>query len=177
MPPLLPARQIAYFVADVRAAAQAHHGRFGSGPFFVAEHIPLRRCVHRGVERPLDHTSAYGQWGPLMVEFVQQNTPGPSAFHDVYAEGSDRWGLHHIALFVDDVDAAIARHEAAGQPVAARAEMHDGFVFAFIDAVHDLGHMIELYAPTPQLTGFYDFVAKAAENFKGGEIVRTIRLG
>ena len=175
--PGLPVRQIAYFVADVRAAAKAHHARFGSGPFFLAEHIPLRRCVHRGVERPLDHSSAYGQWGPGMVEFVQQNNPGPSPFHDVFPEGSGRGGLHHIALFVEDVDAAIAAHTAAGQPLAARAEMHDGFVFAFIDACAELGHMIELYSPTPQLTGFYGFVARAAGDFRGGEIVRTITLG
>ena len=88
----LPIRQIAYFGTDVRAAALRHSQTYGSGPFFVAEHIPLRRAVHRGVERTLDHSSAYGQWGGVMVEFVQQNNPGPSAFHDMYPEGSGHSG-------------------------------------------------------------------------------------
>jgi len=58
----LPIRQVAYFCADVRVAAAAHHDAFGSGPFFVADNIPLARSVHRGTERLLDHTSAYGRW-------------------------------------------------------------------------------------------------------------------
>jgi len=52
-----PAGRIAYLIADVRAAALAHHRLIGSGP---------------------------------------------SAFHDVYPDGSGRGGIHHAALFVDD---------------------------------------------------------------------------
>lgn len=170
----LPIRQIAYFAADVRAAATAHHALFGSGPYFVADNIPLRTSLHRGTPRPLDHTSAYGQWGDIMVEFVQQNNPGPSAFHDVYPEGSGRGGVHHVALFADDVQAEIARFNAAGHETALYAEMSDGFAFAFIDTVATLGHMVELYAPAPVLTGFYDMVSDAAKHFTGGDLITTI---
>ena len=169
-----PIRQIAYFVPDVRAAALAHHALLGSGPYFVAEHIPLRLSVHRGVERPLDHSSAYGQWGDVMIEFVQQNNPGPSAFHDVYPEGSGREGVHHVALFVDDVDAELARFKEAGFATALRAEMNDGFVFAFVDTVASLGHMLELYAPVPSLSGFYAMVAEAAKGWDGKDVIRDI---
>ena len=170
-----PIRQIAYFCADVREAALAHHQLTGSGPYFVADHIPLAKAVHRGVERPLDHSSAYGQWGELMVEFVHQNSPGPSPFRDLYPEGSGRWGLHHVALFVDDVDAELERYSAAGFPTALRAEMNDGFVFAFADTAATLGHMTELYAPVPALTGFYRTVEEAAAHYRtGDEIIRTI---
>ncbi len=172
-----PIRQIAYFVPDVRAAALAHHRLFGSGPYFVAEHIPLRRAVHRGVERTLDHTSAYGQWGELMIEFVQQNNPGPSAFHDMYPEGASAGGVHHIALFVDDVQAEIARFNAAGHETALYAEMADGFAFAFMDTVAVAGHMVEIYQPLPQLTGFYDMVAQAAKTFTGEEVINDISFG
>jgi Glyoxalase/Bleomycin resistance protein/Dioxygenase superfamily len=170
----LAIRQIAYFVRDVRVAALNHHEQFGSGPYFVAEHIPLRSALHRGVERPLDHSSAYGQWGEVMIEFVQQNNPGPSAFHDVYPEGSGREGVHHVALFVDNVDAELARYSQRGFDTALRAEMNDGFVFAFVDTVAVFSHMIELYAPLPQLTGFYAMVADAAKSFKGGDVIHTI---
>jgi hypothetical protein len=159
----LPIRQVAYFCADVRAAARAHHAAFGSGPYFVAEHIPLARAVHRGTERLLDHTSAYGQWGEVMIEFVAQNNPGPSPFRDLYPEGSGRYGLHHVAVFVDEVDAALADFAAQGAACALRAEMNDGFVFALADTSATLGHMTELYAPTHGLLGFYAMVAKAAQ--------------
>ncbi|MES2271901.1 MAG: VOC family protein [Pseudomonadota bacterium] len=169
-----PIRQVAYFVPDVRAAALDHHRLYGSGPYFVAEHIPLRKSLHRGVERPLDHSSAYGQWGPLMIEFVQQNNAGASAFHDIYAEGSGKQGMHHVALFVDDLPAEMARFNAAGHETALYAQMNDGFAFAMMDTVADTGHMVELYAPVPSLVGFYDFVAKSAAKFDGSDPVRTI---
>lgn len=172
----LPIRQVAYFCADVRAAALAHHRLFGSGPFFVADNIPLARAVHRGVERPLDHSSAYGQWGDVMVEFVAQNNPGPSPFRDLFPEGSGQWGLHHVAVFVDDVDAALARFEAQGHATALRAEMNDGFVFAFADTTAALGHMTELYAPVPVLTAFYAMVAEAANGYRGEDPIRPIAL-
>jgi catechol 2,3-dioxygenase-like lactoylglutathione lyase family enzyme len=172
----LPIRQVAYFCADVRAAARAHHAAFGSGPFFVAENIPLARAVHRGTERLLDHTSAYGQWGEVMIEFVAQNNPGPSPFHDLYPEGSGRYGLHHVAVFVDDVDAALAEFAALGAPCALRAEMADGFIWAFADTSASLGHMTELYAPTQSLTDFYVMVANAARD-GNRECLTTISLG
>ncbi len=177
----LPIRQIAYFCADVRAAARAHHAVYGSGPFFVADNIPVARAVHRGVERLHDHSSAYGQWGDVMVEFVQQNNPGPSPFHDMFPEGSDSYGLHHVAVFVDDVDAALAEFAAQGASCAMRAEMADGFVYAFADTSASLGHMTELYAPRPSLLSFYAMIADAAKDFgRDGaperDLITTIRL-
>lgn len=173
----LPIRQIAYFCADVRAAAIAHHRRFGSGPYLVADHIPLARAVHRGVDRPLDHSSAYGQWGTLMIEFVQQNNSGPSPFHDLFPEGSGRFGLHHVAVWANDVDTCLAAFAAEGAPTAFRAEMKDGFVFAFADTSAAYGHMTELYAPVPALTHFYEMVESAARSYRGGDILTTINMG
>jgi hypothetical protein len=167
-----PVRQIAYFVADVRVAAERHAALYGSGPFFVAEHIALRRAVYRGVEGVLDHSSAYGQWGDVMIEFVQQNDPGPSVFRELYPDGGE--GMHHVALIVDDLAAARARFEAAGMPVALHAEMMDGFTFLMMDAVAQYGHFVELYEGVPTLTGFYDTVRAAAQGFDGRNVIRDI---
>lgn len=167
-----PVRQIAYFVRDVRAAAVRHAALFGSGPFFVAEHIPLRRADHRGVPGTLDHSSAYGQWGEVMIEFVQQNDAGPSVFRDLYPDGGE--GMHHVALIVPDLTAARARFAADGLEVALHAEMMDGFTFLMIDAVERFGHFIELYEATPTLTGFYDLVRDASDGFDGQAPIREI---
>ena len=169
--PDLPPRQIAYFVEDAKAAAIRHHRMFGSGPYYLSEHIPLATSLHRGVQRPLDHTSAYGQWGEVMIEFVQQNNPGPSAFHDMYPERSDQFGLHHVALFVDSIEQEIGRFEAEGYAIALDAAMNDGFRFAFVDTSSSLGHMLELYEPQDVLTQFYGMVAQSAGDFSKGEII------
>lgn len=171
---MLGVRQLAYAVADVDAAALAHHRRFGSGPFFVLRHVALASSVHRGVERPFDHSSAYGQWSEVMVELVQQHNPDPSAVHDMYPHGSGREGLHHAALFVDDLDGTIARFDAEGMPLAQLSVTKTGTTFAFVDAREQMGHMLELYEPTAQLIGFYDFVAEAAKGWNGREPVREL---
>jgi hypothetical protein len=65
-----------------------------------------------------------------------------------------RYGIHHVAVFVEDVDAALAEFAAQGAPCAMRAEMADSFVFAFADTTATLGHMTELYSPGPVSSAF-----------------------
>lgn len=174
LPGGLAVRQLAYKVNDLEAAAAAHHRQFGSGPFFVLRHVALSRSVHRGVDRPFDHSSAYGQWGAMMVELVVQHNPDPSALHDMFPYGSGAGGLHHAALFVDDLDAAIDRFAGEGAPLAQLCVTRTGTAFAFVDTRASLGHMLELYEPTPQLTGFYDFVADAAKAWDGMDLIREL---
>jgi hypothetical protein len=171
---VLPVRQLAYKVNDLEAAAAAHHRRFGSGPFFVLRHVALASSVHRGTARPFDHSSAYGQWGSVMVELVVQHNPDDSALHEMFPWGSGREGLHHAALFVDDLHAAIAQFEGEGAPLAQLSVTAGGTAFAFVDTRESLGHMLELYEPAPQLTGFYDFVAAAADGWDGTDLIREL---
>jgi hypothetical protein len=170
----LAVRQLAYKVGDLRAAAAAHYRQFGSGPFFVLRHVALASSVHRGVARPFDHSSAYGQWGDVMVELVVQHNPDDSALHEMFAYGAGAEGLHHAALFVDDLHAEIARFAAEGAPLAQLSVTAGGTAFAFVDTRATLGHMLELYEPTPQLTGFYDFVANAAQGWNGKDLIREL---
>jgi len=174
MTDVLAPRQLAYFVDDIDAAARAHSAAFGSGPFFALRHVPLSQSAHRTMERPFDHSSAYGQWGDLMVEFVQQHNPDPSAFHDLFPVGSGRFGLHHSALWVDDLSDAIARFEAKGMPLAQISTTSFGTQFAFMDASASLGHMIELYEGDESLIGFYNFVKDASKNWGGQPIIQEL---
>ena len=171
---MLAVRQLAYKVNDLEAAAEAHHRQFGSGPFFVLRHVALASSVHRGVERPFDHSSAYGQWGGVMVELVVQHNADESALHEMFPHGSRAEGLHHAALFVGDLDAAIARFTSEGAPLAQLSVTAGGTAFAFVDTRASLGHMLELYEPTEQLTGFYDFVAAAAQGWDGRDLLREL---
>lgn len=171
---MLAVRQLAYKVNDLEAAVAAHHRRFGSGPFFVLRHVALACSEHRGVERPFDHSSAYGQWGGVMVELVVQHNPDDSALHEMFPHGSGSEGLHHAALFVDDLAAEIARFEAGGAPLAQLSVTASGTAFAFLDTRASLGHMLELYEPTAQITGFYDFVAQAAQGWDGTDVLREL---
>ena len=163
--------QIAYFVTDIRTAALDMAENFGAGPFFISSRIELSRCEHRGQKQNFVHSSAYGQWGEIMLELVQQDEEGPSPFRDMYGPGEE--GIHHGALFVDSMNQAITEYQQGGFPLTARATTLQGNVeFAFIDTRSSLGHMLEIYEPVELLLNFYKMVKNASVNWDGKDPVR-----
>jgi catechol 2,3-dioxygenase-like lactoylglutathione lyase family enzyme len=164
--------QVAYAVPDAAAYARRFAEQFGAGPFFLRPHIELHDVEHRGAAATFDHTSAYGQWGDVMVELVQDHGTGPSIVRDMFAHAES--GLHHLAFFVDDLDESTARLGALGYVTAMRARTASGQRFHFLDARAPLGHMLELYARNDRLASFYRMVAEAAAGWDGSEPVRAL---
>lgn len=156
--------QIAYAVADVDQGARTFAATMGAGPFFIVKHIPLKSARVHGKESTFDHSSAYGQWGEVMVELVQEHTPA------LVTPGR----LHHLAFMVPSIRSAVAACVTRGWPEALWAETSNGQAFAFCDARHELGHFIEMYEPTPGLLGFYDMVKRASLDWDGSEPVRSL---
>ena len=172
MLPTRPVAQIAYVVNDVRASALKMAKTFGAGPFFLLENIQLSACDHRGSECLFVHTSAYGQWGTVMMELVRQEDDGPSPFRDLYAPGQE--GLHHTATIVDDFDEACADYAAHGFDLATRAVTTGGTEFGFVDATAVFGHFIEVYEGSSALLGFYAMVRDAAQGWTGEDPLRSL---
>lgn len=156
--------QVAYAVTDVRRAAASFAGRTGAGPFFVVEHIALSSARVRGEHGAFDHSSAYGQWGTVMVELVEEHSP------PLVEPGR----VHHLAFMVASLPDAQAWCVGHGWPEALLATTTGGQQFAFHDAVADLGHLVELYEPSDRLCGFYSYVATAADGWDGADPVRSV---
>jgi hypothetical protein len=165
-----PIRQVAYATTDVRKAAARHSALYGSGPFLVTKLPPLP-SVHRGKEGILEMTVAFGQWGAMQVEFMQQDNTGPSVVRDLYPEGSRDTVLHHLCCIVDDLDTAIDGFARAGYAEVSRLITSAGDA-VFIDTLANEGHFIELYQSTPTVVAMYDTVANAALGFDGSNAVR-----
>ena len=146
--------QIAYGVTDPTTAATRWEERHRAGPFVVNPHIELIEVVHRGEPGTLDHSSAYGRWGNVMVELIEVHDAEPAGLLDLVR--TDHGGLHHGAVFADDLDAAAVSCEGRGHPEVVRASTSHGVRFAWFDARHDLGHLVEVYERHPLLTGFYE---------------------
>lgn len=163
-----PVVQLAYYVDDPIEAAERWAQDRGAGPFFVREHIAVGDVVYRGRPSSFDHTSAYGQWGAVMVELFTQHDDAPSAVRERFARGET--GLHHMARFVDDFAAAA---EASGDRLAMTARS-GSTAFAFVDARDETGHYWELYEGTERLRGFYRMVADAAVGWDGRDAVRLM---
>ncbi|MGA9275922.1 VOC family protein [Ilumatobacter sp.] len=158
--------QIAYATDDVHAAAR-RWVQHGVGPFFVLEHIALADAEVDGIPSEFDHSSAYGQWGPVMVELICQHGAGPDP-----VVGTS--GVHHVASFVDDLDTASAQLSADGFERRLFAHTAGGQGFAFHDARSTLGHLLEIYEQTAGLTRFYSMVRDAAVDWDGTDPIRVL---
>jgi len=157
--------QIAYAVDDVVAAATSCVER-GAGPFFVRHHIQVRASRMHGVDAVFDHSSAYGQWGPMMVELLCE--------HHAHAERiGPKQGVHHMAFYVDDVSSAQEQLTTHGWPEALYAEA-GATAFAMHDARAELGHLVEIYHDSPGLVDFYDMVRNASIDWNGQDPIRVL---
>ena len=165
-----PPKQIAYAVPNAFEAAKKWVKDFGAGPFFIAEHIPVTDVIYRGSPSMFDHTSAYGQWGDIMVELVQDHGTGPSVVRDLY--NVDESGLHHLAFFVEDIDLATKSLVDLGFELGMTARAGPT-IFNMIDATKTLGHFVELYEPNAALINFYTRVKEASINWDGEDPIRT----
>jgi len=163
--------QIAYVVNDAAAAAERWAEDFGAGPFYLAERIAVSDVIYRGSPGEYDHSSAYGQWGNIMLELVQDHGIGASVVRDSYAAG--KTGLHHLAYFVEDLNNATEKLANMGFELAMSAKAGDTR-FNFIDARSLMGHFIELYEPDERLSSFYSMVKEASLTWDGKDSVRKL---
>lgn len=158
--------QIAYAVDDVESAAARWVER-DIGPFFVRQHIEVVNARLRGRPGVFDHSSAFAQWGEMMIELIQQHDGGTDPI-----VGSS--GIHHVAHFVDNVADASAILRDSGRPEVLYGETSTGMPFAFHDALAERGHLIEIYERTPALSRFYEMVRAAAVGWDGSDPVRRL---
>ena len=165
--------QVAYHVPNIHQAALHMAENFSAGPFFVVPQIQLKWGQHRGQECNFVHSSAYGQWGNVMMELVQQDSShDPSPFRDLF--DAHQQGLHHTAVMVDDMAEAYQHFEQQKIFCATKAMTLTDTEFAFLDATQQMGHFIEIYAKSPGLLGFYNMVKEAAENWRGDAPIREL---
>lgn len=168
-----PVVQIGYYVPDVKQAVLQHSEIFGSGPFFLTENMKSE-VIYRGEKLNMDVSAAFGQWGDIQVEFVQQNNAEAS-----YLTETGAYGLHHFAVFVDDMDAAMAEFQAYGCEVSGYEKRQDGsYVTAMIDCKKMYGHCIEMYsAKDISILGLFKAIRGISEGWDGTTDVVRSKLG
>lgn len=168
--------QNAYVVADLTAACHRFSDLLGIGPFFRTEPHPMRNVRYRGAPaaEPVVIEIACAQAGDVQIELIQQHSPGPSAYRDVYAE--DEEGLHHVAVFSADYERSRQSLAEAGFEVAMEISGADDYEICYMDTTAAFGHMLEIYPEHPSLLRFYAFVRSAAERWNGQDLIRPLDL-
>lgn len=143
----------------------------GAGPFFGMEHIVFEEVSFENRPAVYDHSSAFGQWGPILVELTEVHAADPPAFRDaLVAPGG---GIGHIAWLADSLDEEVARLRHlgiepfhAGRTGPASAVWFDGGAL--------FGHPIEVLQRRQEILGFYEMVRSSADGWDGSEPLRVM---
>ena len=108
-----PIAQLGYVVDDVSAAMEHWIGALDVGPFFYLPSPPLNDLRYRGEPTEARIAVAITYSGDLQVELIQALDDHPSPYRDFRADHGS--GLHHVAHFTGDFDAAMAAYRALGR--------------------------------------------------------------
>jgi Glyoxalase/Bleomycin resistance protein/Dioxygenase superfamily len=165
-----PFHHIGYVVDDLETAARRLSAATGAGPFLMLEHVPLAAASYRGAPAHYDHSTAFAQWGPVIVEISQIHAAEPTGLREFFTAGRHP-AVGHVAWLVDDLDGESARLEDAGCGLVhsgssgpVRANWHDGGPL--------FGHPIEVHRRGTALLGFYETITAAARDWDGSDPLR-----
>ena len=157
---LPPIHHLGYVVEDLHRDVPRFAAATGAGPFFAMEHIPFDEVTYRGEPAVYDHSSAFGAWGPLLVELTQVHDAQPAGLRDSLVGPGG--GVGHVAWLADSL-------EDGGRPGCAALGIepfHAGRTgpasAVWFDGGELLGHPIEVLERRDELLGFYAMVREAA---------------
>jgi catechol 2,3-dioxygenase-like lactoylglutathione lyase family enzyme len=162
---------IGYVVDELPAAAELFARRFGAGPFYAIEHIVFDEVTYRGEPAAYDHSSAFGQCGPMIVELTQVFDARPAGLEEALVKPGD--GVGHVGWLADSLEDEVARLEAAGLVPFHTGRTGPASVVWF-DGGPLLGHPIEVLQRRDELERFYDMVTRASEGWDGQDPYRPM---
>lgn len=171
VPAIPPLHHVGYVVSDLRSGVQEFTAATGAGPFFAMEHIVFQEISFESEPAVYDHSSAFGRWGPILVELTEVHEARPPAFADALV--SPGGGIGHVAWLADSLDDEVARLRSLGlEPFhagrtgpASAVWLRGGTCF---------GHPIEVLQRREEILGFYAMVRGAAEGWDGSEPLRVM---
>jgi hypothetical protein len=161
--------QLAYVVADIDAAVARWLATTAAGPFFRARFDLTGQTYRCGrVESAIEVALAYRD--DVLIELIQPADDRPSIYNEVMrARGP---GVHHVMLATADIDADVARHEAAGNALVASGQVPGFGRAAFVDTFAELGHFVEYGVWTKPVLAAIKGFRSAHRGWAGGDPVR-----
>jgi hypothetical protein len=159
---------VGYVVDDLRGDVERFARDFCAGPFYAMEHIAFDEVTFEGGPGVYDHSSAFGAWGPLLVELTQVHDAQPAGLAAALTPPGG--GIGHVAWLIDDLDAETARLAAVGMRC-----FHTGRTGPVSAAWFDgppFGHPVEVLQRSEPLLGFYAMLREAADGWDGAEPFR-----
>lgn len=136
---------IAYWTDDLDAAMAAATALLGVGPFRVIQHVDLGEFRFQGEPATLDHSAAFAQWGPVILELNVVHEVQPPQLRA--ALGIAPGAVSHTSWWTTDLAAERAHLEGAG--CALLTSSVGGAVADWFSGGALFAHPIEIHQPTP----------------------------
>ncbi|GAB4325484.1 MAG: VOC family protein [Promethearchaeota archaeon] len=135
-------------VRDVERAAREYERLFGIGPFNVVLR-DVDQIELRGKPSTVRLKSGLAFAGGVQIELVEV-VEGRSVHSEFLEAGNE--GLHHLGVFVEDLDAELEKYAAAGCDVLSRGTAYGVARWAYVDTKDLLGFVFELVEKPPPRT-------------------------
>lgn len=146
---------IGYWVDDLDAAMVEATALLGVGPFRVMEHVDLGDFRFEGEPAILDHSAAFAQWGPVILELNMAHDIRPPALRA--ALGLAHGAVSHTSWWSTDLGSETAHLESAG--CALLTTSVGGAVANWFSGGPLFGHPIEIHQPTAGVLGMWASLA------------------
>ena len=159
-----PIRQNGYVVPDLHAALTHWTEVLGVGPWFPIRNITLAPTVYRGPPATTEISLAVANSGDLQIELIETHAKTPSVFGE-FTEGTAS-GLHHLAWWTDEFDAAVDRAHVAGWEVIQSGDLM-GTRFCYFDTEAHQGTVAELMELNDMSRWLADQARNAAADWDG----------
>ena len=157
---------IGYVVGDLQAEIPRWVESTGAGPFFLIEHLEFDEVTFRGNPAEYDHSSAFGAWGPIIVELTQVHSVAPEALRV-------ELGHRHVAWLADSLEDERERLRGLGL-----TPFHTGRTgpasAVWLDGGPLFPHPVEVLQSAEPLLSFYARVRDAADGWDGSEPIRPV---
>lgn len=169
---MIPAiHHIGYVVDDLRSGAERFAATLGAGPFLGLEHIEFEEVTFEGEPAVYDHSSAFGQWGPIIVELTQVYDAQPAGLRDsLVAPGA---GIGHVAWLADSLEDEVERLRTLGLTPFHTGRTGPASVVWFHGGSL-IGHPVEVLQHREELEGFYAMIHEASVGWDGSDPLRIL---
>jgi Glyoxalase/Bleomycin resistance protein/Dioxygenase superfamily len=155
---------IGYWTDDLNAAMTQATELLGVGPFRVIEHVDLGDFRFRGEPAVLDHSAAFAQWGPVILELNVAHDVQPRALRE--ALGIAPGAVSHTSWYTGDL-AAEGNH-LAESGCALLTTSVGGAVANWFTGGALFAHPIEIHQPTAGVLGMWSAVRNESEEYSNG---------
>jgi hypothetical protein len=163
---------VSWVVPDIDEAMDRWTSTTGVGPFYIRREMTAPNMLHFGASTDLVVSIAFAQANGTQIALIQQHNDVPSAYRDVF--GPAEGGMHHIAGFTTEFDAALAWYEDRGFGQALYSD--SGIRVAYFDTRSDIGCMTEIIESQSSLALQAEFkmIEDAAVDWDGTNPVRAL---